>query len=533
MKRCMGSVVLILILLWSLASVSPLPLHSQADYDSHSVRHSTLSSGYVPGQILVKFHPWVPASDAARLLAAQDLTILGPVADLGVLKIAVSTGQEEAAVKMLATDPRVEYAELDYLAHAAIVPNDTHYSQQWGLARIDAPGAWDVLLDRGALEETGNITIAVLDTGVDLNHPDLDAKIVQGYDFANNDSVAQDDHGHGTHVAGIAAAETNNHKGVAGVSWGARIMPVKVLDENGSGPYSDVAQGILFACDHGAAIINMSLGGNEPSSTLQDAVEQAHADGCLMVAAAGNTGGYGLLYPARYPETMAVAATDEDDHRAGFSSYGAEVDVAAPGVSIFSTYWDDSYTYISGTSMSTPHVAGLAALIWSVDPELTNSEVESVIETAATDLGSPGWDPYYGFGRIDARRAVEDAVPPTLTVSHHSMLFLADATTEPLPQTLLVGNEAFHQDLTWDAVEMPDEPWLDLEPLAGQAAAGQHGEISVSVGKNGLEPGTYEAVIEVSSTTPDVVGSPQVVDVMFVYSPNPLHRSFLPLVSRN
>jgi thermitase len=433
---------------------------------------------------------------------------------------------------MLLEDPRVEYAELDYMVHATIVPNDPGFNPyQWGLKKIQAPSAWDVTTG------TSDVIIAVVDTGVDLNHPDLNNKIVPGWDFVDDDSNPQDDHGHGTHVAGIAAAESNNGQGGAGASWGARIMPLKVLDKKGDGYYSDVASAVLYACNHGARIINLSLGGSNPSSVLENALEDVYEDGCLVTAAAGNDGRSGIDYPARYPPAMAVAATDQDDLRASFSDWGPEMDVAAPGVDIYSTLWtppnNHTYGWKMGTSMSAPLVAGEAALIWSLCPGLTNVEVRSIIQSTATDRGSAGWDVYYGWGRINASAAVQVTMPPpTLSVNKDQMLFLADATTGPWPQTLLITNVAPCGSLNWSAVD--DAGWLDEDPASGEASAADPDESEVSVSKGGLTQGqTYSATLTVSSSTPGVQQSPQLVDVRFVYSDTPLLRTMLPLSMRN
>ncbi|MGB3904320.1 MAG: S8 family peptidase, partial [Anaerolineae bacterium] len=360
MKRHLVSVFLMALLLCSVGRTSLASPHGEAKSKSDFLTtESTSSTEHRPGVILVKFRPDVPMTEAADTLGARDLAVLGEVADLQIHRVAVPEGREEALVEVLTQDPRVEYAEVDYAVHATIIPNDTRYYLQWGPAKIQAPAAWDVTVG------SSDLIIAVVDTGVDLNHPDLNDKIVAGWDYANDDSDPQDDHGHGTHVAGIAAAETNNLQGIAGISWAARIMPVKVLDEHGDGYYSDVADGVHYACNNGAKIINLSLGGSNPSSTLKDALEDAYEDGCLMVAAAGN-GGNAVDYPGRYPETMAVAATNQSDTRAGFSDYGPEIDVAAPGVYIYSTLWNDKYGWKDGTSMAAPHVAGQAALIWSL-----------------------------------------------------------------------------------------------------------------------------------------------------------------------
>ncbi|MGB3906558.1 MAG: S8 family serine peptidase, partial [Anaerolineae bacterium] len=229
------------------------------------------------------------------------------------------------------------------------------------------------------------------------------------------------------------------------------------------------------------------------------------------------------------PETMAVAATNQSDFRAGFSDYGPEIDVAAPGVDIYSTLWNDNYGSKDGTSMAAPHVAGQAALIWSLCPGLTNAEVQDLIESTAKDLGTAGWDPYYGFGRINVLNSVEAAGSASiLTVNAHQMIFLADLTTGPWPQTLLVGNDGPCGTLTWNASE--DANWLEIDPDNGYASCSEPGQIVVSVNKSDLTPGfTYETTITVTSTTLGVLGSPQIVDVTFVYSDTPLKKTLLPL----
>jgi len=298
-----------------------------------------------------------------------------------------------------------------------IVPNDIHYDRyQWNLRQINLPLAWPMSTGSSTL------TIAIVDTGIDLGHPDLAAKIVAGYDFVNKDDNPSDDDGHGTHVAGIAGAISDNILGVAGVAWNPRLMPVKVLDSEGSGWYSDIAAGITWAADHGARIINLSLTGGSANSTLQNAVNYAYDKGCLIVAAAGNDYEHGnpVKYPAAFPHVVAVAATTYKDEHASYSETGSYVDLAAPGGDstsssdpdpyhwIMSTYWraQASYAQIVGTSQAAPHVAGLAALIWSVNPNLSPEQVESVMESTAVDLGSAGRDDTFGDGRIDAQAAL-------------------------------------------------------------------------------------------------------------------------------
>ena len=392
--------------------------------------------GFRPGRVLVRFEERASAADVRALLSRWDLAIEREIPPLGIKSLVVPPGQELAMAEVMRCDPSIEYAEPDYRASRAIIPSDPRWDNQWAPAKIGAPAAWEITT--GSTE----VIIAVLDTGIDLDHPDLAAKIwthpgevpangvdddqngkvddVHGWHFylPFEDNDPQDDNGHGTHVAGIAAAETDNEVGIAGMSWGAQLMPVKVLDEYGEGWYSDVIAGIVYATDNGAAIINLSLGGEESSQSLQEAVDYSHARGVLLIAATGNSGGP-VFYPAACDHVLSVGATDVDDHRPGFSNHGPEIDVVAPGVEIYSTWpWRGGYFYQSGTSVAAPHVAGLAALIWSVRPDLANDQVAQVISQTAHDLGEPGWDEFYGWGRIDAYQAL-------LNVTHFKLYFPA------------------------------------------------------------------------------------------------------------
>ncbi|MHB1416555.1 MAG: S8 family peptidase [Chloroflexota bacterium] len=300
-----------------------------------------------------------------------------------------------------------------------IIPNDTYFPYQWGLnnagqsggtpdADVDAPEAW------GITTGSSSVIVAIVDTGVDLDNPEFSGRLTGGQDLVNNDSTADDDNGHGTHVAGIAAATGNNGSGVAGVGWGLRIMPVKVLDNAGSGYASWVSDGITFAVDNGAKVINLSLSGTTYSSSIRSAVDYANAHGVTVVAAAGNCGDPATFnsngcsqvnqtaYPAAYPGVLAVAATDSTDARASFSTQGSYVDIAAPGASILSTWEGGAYYWSSGTSMASPFVAGLAGLILSIYPSYTPTQVAEAIVNNADDLGAAGHDDAFGCGRINA-----------------------------------------------------------------------------------------------------------------------------------
>ncbi|MBC7251111.1 MAG: S8 family serine peptidase [Anaerolineae bacterium] len=366
---------------------------------------------YRPGVLLVKLKPLVDTKSAASVLAAAGLVTLEEIPALGLQVVAVPPGQELDVATQLGQNPLIEYAEPDYIAHGLATPNDEYFIEQWNLTRIMAEQAWDITTG------SEDITIAIVDTGVDLTHPDLSDKIVPGWDFVNDDDEPQDDHGHGTRVAGVAAATSNNSIGITGVSWGAKIMPLKALNEDNWGFYSHIAQAITYAADHGAKIINLSLGKHMPSSTLEEAVEYAYSQGCLLVAAAGDEAAdsppHPLLYPAAYDQVLAVAGSDYNDRRVNTSGYGSHIDVAAPSLEIPATNWPTSpypYTVENGTSLAAPQVAGIAALIWSVQPSYTVTNVMNLIAWTSEDItaspASAGWDEYTGWGRINARRAL-------------------------------------------------------------------------------------------------------------------------------
>jgi thermitase len=543
-----------LVLLIGLLLLDPVRAHAADPPKSPSPQTEA-----VPGEIIVKFKagvrpqslgtddqgrlttdlPFLNVLSASHKVTDMDLMVKALPAEPKARATLVQEGlnriyklkvDEKAdlapVIRAFRSSPYVEYAEPNYIAHAFTIPNDPYWSSQWGLTKIEAPAAWDITTG------SSSVIIAIVDSGIDLFHPDLSGKLVSGYDFVNDDSTPQDDYGHGTHVAGIAAAKTNNGTGVAGLSWNAEIMPVKVLNDYGSGNYQDLVNGIIFAANHGADIINLSLGGSAYSSTLKDAVEYAHGLGCVVVAAAGNNNS-SVSYPARYPDVVAVAATDSNDQKAGFSNYGPEVDVAAPGVSIRSTYWWGSSTYgwLSGTSQASPHVAGLAALIWSVSPSLNNTQVESIIKQTADDLGAAGRDHDYGFGRINARRALQAAVPSL--VIPPSMAFLTDPDTALSPKILRIGNGAMYGALQWSAVENPNVSWLSIgPPTSGNASSPVPGELVVSVDKVIAGQGIHSATIRVTSSTPYIQNSPQAVNVTLVYlsSMGSLERTYLPLV---
>jgi len=306
----------------------------------------------------------------------------------------------------------VRYVERNVEFKTQLVPNDPYWGMQWGPRKIKADWAWNTTVGESS------VLVAVIDTGIDYNHPDLKANYVPlGFDWVNNDTDPLDDQGHGTHCAGIIAASLNNGLGLAGIAQ-VHIMAEKGLDANGSGYTSDLAKAIIHATDQGADIISMSWGAYGNSELLHEAITYAYSRGVLLIAAAGNEATTRKLYPAAYEEVVAVAATDENDNPAYFSNYGGWIELAAPGVNIYSTIssvhdqrFEYPYFSLSGTSMACPHVAGLAALIESRFPNITSEWIPFRMRYTADDLGESNYDVHYGYGRINAGRALEDPLP--------------------------------------------------------------------------------------------------------------------------
>ncbi len=356
---------------------------------------------FVQGQILVGFRPGTHALEVASAHALNKGQVREVIDRIGVQVVRVPAGEELRAVARYRANPNVLFAEADGIVKAlGFTPNDPMLPDQWGLARVEATLAW------GVTRGNSTIRIAILDTGIDAGHGDINPKVVAAQNFTTSLTVS-DRHGHGTHVAGIAAAATNNARGIAGMGFDVVLMNGKVLGDDGSGAWSWVANGIIWAADNGARVINLSLGGTTHSATLENAVNYAWGRGVVVVAAAGNNNSSTLMYPAAYANVIAVGATDDDDSRASFSSFGTWVDVAAPGVDILSTFprsslGTDQYTLMSGTSMAAPFVAGLAGLVWTTPWGTSNTAVRDRIQATVDPLVT---DQPIG-GRINAARAV-------------------------------------------------------------------------------------------------------------------------------
>lgn len=361
-------------------------------------------------QVLVRFEPGTSAASADQLLRGAGAVRAGTVYGSDVLVVRGAALTQNDLARRIAASPLVDYAEPDFDLRLLLSnPNDPRFGEQYAHQRISSVAGWTAY--PGSYTSSGGPAIAVIDTGIDTNHEDLVGRI----DTANSSCFLgllcllggfEDDHGHGTHVSGIAAASTNNAKGVAGVAFNTTIMALKACDLVGSCPTSATSGALNWARTHGAKVVNMSFGGSGNSQTLQTAVQQAHAAGLVLVAAAGNNGNATLNYPAAYNEVISAAATDSNDNRASFSNANADVELAAPGVSVLSSYLTGGYTTLSGTSMASPHVAGLAALLRGQNPGWTNTQARDRMNSCADDLGAAGRDPQYGFGRINLARAL-------------------------------------------------------------------------------------------------------------------------------
>jgi len=425
-----------------LAALLVAPFSASAPRGVEAAQAASQPTTYAPDHLLVK----VAFGAGIESVGLQALGVLDAqplfAAQGQVYLLTIIPGSDVVAMaERLAADPRVLWAEPDYLAYpAATTPTDPLFPDQWGLDKIDAPEAWDVITG------TNTVIIAIIDSGIDFSHPDLAGKIwvnpgeiagnsldddnngfiddVNGWDFVNGDNSPADDNGHGTQVAGIAAAATNNALGVAGVCWNCSVMPVKVMQASGVANYSAIAQGVLYAAQKGARVINLSLGGYSYSNALRDAV-QAAADiyGAVVIAGAGNDGISAPFYPAAYESVLAVTGTDQNDVKASFSDYGSWVDVSAPSVAITTTFMGGDYGTVQGTSYAAAFVSGQTGLIWSQHPDWDPSVVGAQISYTSEDIDSlnPGYAGQLGRGRINAHAAVTTTPTPLLSIQSTSV----------------------------------------------------------------------------------------------------------------
>ena len=404
------------------------------DSNGIGVRNQTVAGSadqsYSSNQVIVKY------KTSSRIPTPQkypDVILEKGLLLERVVVLNVTEGKVNDVIAAMENDPDIEYVEPNYIMTASFVPNDPYYHLQWHFPKIQMERAWDISTGTG-------VTIAVLDTGVAYEDylsfrraPDLvGTTFVPGYDFVNNDAHPNDDEGHGTHVCGTIAQTTNNGIGVAGIAFNAKIMPVKVLNATGRGPTDRIVNGIVWAANNGAVIINLSLGGPNPSQAVEDAVNDAYNQGVTVIASSGNDDGP-VGYPAAYSHVIAVGAIRYDETRAYYSNYGPELDFVAPGGDVTVDQNGDGYgdgvlqqTFASGnptnfgyyfsdgTSMAAPHVSGVAALLYAAG-YTSPDQIEQRLVSSAKDLGPSGWDQEYGYGLIQAASALPPAPTPTPT----------------------------------------------------------------------------------------------------------------------
>jgi thermitase len=356
---------------------------------------------YVPGQVLVKFHPGTPASEVARAHAAAHSAVLDEIPQIGVQIVELPPGLSVGkAIGFYERNPNVEFVEPDYYVEAALVPNDPYYTYgQLRLQLMESEAAWDITTGEPS------VLVAVLDTGIVLSHPDLQHRIVAGWDFVDSDACPDDGHGHGTTVTGVMGADSNNGEGIAGVSWHNPTLCVRIGTAGGYTSGSMMAQGVAYAADQGARAINLSFAGPGYLASVATAVDYAWNKGAVVVAAAGNSADTMPYYPAALPHVVAVSGLGSYDTLIDYSNYGAWIDVCAPAGSL-TTDALVGYANWGGTSIAAPYVTGLFGLVFSANQDLTPQQAVDIVCQTATDLGDPGFDEYYGWGKINLYRAV-------------------------------------------------------------------------------------------------------------------------------
>ncbi|MCC7230206.1 MAG: peptidase S8 [Fimbriimonadaceae bacterium] len=417
---------------------------------------------FVTSEVLVKFKGASVAvvdNAAATANAAIGAQTKARIPNLLVDQVKLPSGMSvNDALAYYGSLPSVAYAERNFKKELLSTPNDPQFASQWGQKKIKCEQAWDVTKGKNS------VVIAVIDTGIDLNHEDLKNKLVPGYDFSDNDSDPSYDGDHGVHTAGIAAADTNNGKGVAGTGYNCKIMPLKIFP-NATDAVSAAA--IIYAADHGAKVISMSYGSYGESVTEKNAVNYAWGKGVVLVGAAGNDNVNQHLYPAYFSNVICVGSTDQADHKSGFSNFGADwVDVAAPGENILSTL-PGGYGNNTGTSMACPMAAGVVGLLWSIAPiGTTNAQIRAALESTTDPV--VGANNFAKFGRVNAFKAVSAMDPGSVTVSNAT------------------GVTAwFGSFLNGGLPEIQATDGADLVISSAQASPGQLAGANVQIGFNG------------------------------------------------
>ncbi len=452
---------------------------------------------WVPGRLLVKPRPGLSESEFEKIIKPSGGRQVGKIQGIDVRIIQLPAQASEKAVEaLLKHNKHLKFVERDFILKSGLTPSDPYLANAWHLPKIGVNSAWD-------LSQGQNVTIAILDSGVDGTHPDLAAKMVPGWNFYDNNADTTDVYGHGTQVAGAAAAITGNALGVASPAGAAKIMPIRVTNLTGGGYTSMMASGLIWAADRGVRVANLSFQAAGGISVVQTAAQYMKNKGGLVVTAAGNTGTDLSAYYAASPTNIVVSATGSLDTLPVWSSYGVFVDVAAPGLGIWTTAMGGTYYNPSGTSFATPVTAGVVAMMMAANPKLDPDTVEKLLFSTAVDLGSAGFDIYYGNGRVDAAAAVKaaaaalivDTTAPTVAFSTPTALStvsgqttvdvsasdnLGVARVDLLANGTKVASESIAPyAFTWDSTTVPD----GAATLATYAydAAGNFSAKSISV----------------------------------------------------
>ncbi len=485
---------LLLILLQNIISSTP----SQAQLISNRIvpaHFRSLNLGNIaPNEIIIKTIPGAPIAQINALLSKFGIRRLEENIRNGTQRLIIPSGNLFDFLALLNQDPLIAYAEPNYFAQAELIPNDPYYIYQWNLSMINMESAWDISIGE-------NILVAVIDTGIAYENngiyalaPDFANTIfIPGWDFVNDDAFADDDNGHGTHIAGTIAQSTNNLLGVAGIAHGCTIMPVKVLDGSSNGLISDIADGIYYAVNNGAQIINMSFGTYTASLTLEEAVNYAYLNGVTVISSAGNSASSALHYPSSYPNCICVGAVRYDQTRPFYANYGADLDICAPGGDLSvdqnldghpdgicqqthdgTNYSLFEFALYQGTSCAAAHASGVAALIQSVAGGLLKPDLlKATLETTAIDLGTVGWDQDYGWGLINAFNAIQSVFPtPAATIAGSLLPLQPIQPISPLitPYSLIPLN-LLTQPLNFITSEVINAGAFSLFPLTRTATA--------------------------------------------------------------
>lgn len=381
----------------------------------------------LPNEILVKFKPGIADSIKEKIFLKYKLKKIETITKINIERAETTPATVEEIIGKLKDELSVEYAEKNFRGKIQSVPSDTFYQDntQWNLLRINAAKAWD--LSTG----TSSAVIAVLDSGVNKNHEDLNGKILPGFNFVDNNEDVEDKIEHGTPISGIIGAVTDNKIGVASLGWNLQILPVKIVDDSGCVIYSNAAKAIIYAADKKVSVINLGFGGTGVSKAVQDAINYAWGKNIVVVAPAGNEKSI-ISFPASANNVISVGAIDSTGAKSSFSNTGPELDLMAPGENVYSTSIS-GYKNFSGTSIASAHVAALAGLIVSANPKLINKDVENVLTAMA---GGGGWNEEYGWGIINAEKALKEATNFTAISKREG---LSISITNPLPDTMVFG----------------------------------------------------------------------------------------------